>query len=267
MSSSSGSHSRFSSSGPISARSASIKVLDFVPPKFEMGTPDQAQAYLETKQQGQDFRMSDVIRIQTGVKEIEAGNLDEKVDGIVLEKLKDIQESAYQEAYQLGLEEGKHDAIKAVSSEISAKLEKFDQLIKSCTTLKQDLLQFNEAHLVKLAMHMASRLANMEIKSDPNALVAIMRSALEIAQTEESVVVQISPQQFEFCESLKKETGREFEFLKNVKFEAVSEITEGGCIIETNYGEIDARIEERVARLWESMSESLPRVKDKLSAT
>ncbi len=259
--------SKFSNSGPISAKAASLKVLDYVPPKFEMGTPDEAHAYLDTKERGQDFRMSDVIRIQTGVKEIEAGNFDEKVETVVLERLKQVQESAYQEAYQLGLEEGKHDAIKAVSTEITAKLEKFDKLISSCTTIKNELFQFNEAHIVKLAMHMASRLAAVEIKSDPNSLIAIMRSALEIAQSEESVVVQVSPAQFEFCETMKKETGRDFEFLKNVKFEAVQEISEGGCIVETNYGEIDSRIEERVARLWETMSESMPRVKDKLSAT
>lgn len=259
--------SKFSSSGPISAKVASHKVLDFVPPKFELGTPDEAHAYLNNKERGQDFRMSDVIRIQTGVKEIETGNFEEKVENMVLERLKQVQESAYQEAYQLGLEEGKHDAIKAVSSEISAKIEKFDKLVGSLTTIKTELFQFNEAHLIKLAMHMAARLAAIEIKSDPNSLIAVMRSALEVAQNEENVVVQVSPQQFDFCETMKKEAGREFEFLKNVKFEAVNEISEGGCIVETNYGEIDARFEERVARLWETMFESMPRVKDKLSAT
>ncbi len=250
----------------ISAKAAAQKVLDYVPPKFEMGTPDQAHAYLETREQGRDFRMSDVIRIQTGVKDIENTTFEERVEQKTLERLKEVQEAAYKEAYQLGLEEGKHDAFKAVSTEIKARLESFDQLIQSCTRLKAELFQANETHIVKLAMHMASRLANVEIKTDPSALVNVMRSALELAQNDEQVVVQVSPQQFEFCETLKRESGRDFEFLKKVKFEPVEGISAGGCVIETNYGEIDARFEERVSRLWETMSENLHRVKDKISA-
>lgn len=250
---------------PISAEEVAKKVFDYIPPKFELPTPGQAHGYLETKSRGQDFRMSEVIRIQTGVKDIEAGNFDELVEQKTLDKLKDVQESAYQEAYQLGLEEGRHEAYKKLTSEIQSRLTQFDQLIQTCGRLKTDLFQFNETHLVKLAMHMASRLAHIEILANPEVIKDIMKSAIEIAQNEEEVVIQVSPSQFEFCETLKRETGREFEFLKKVRFEPVEEISVGGCVIETNYGEIDARFEERVSRLWESMSDNLIRVKDKIS--
>jgi flagellar assembly protein FliH len=251
----------------ITKKAAAERVLDYVPPKFEIRTPDHAHAYLETRERTKDFRMSDVIRIQTGVRDIEDGTFEERVEQTTLERLKEVQETAYKEAYQLGLEEGKHDAFKAVSNEINVKLEDFDKLIQSCTELKTELFQFNETHIVKLAMHMASRLAGVEIQADPSTLTNVMKSALAIAQSEENVVVQVSPLQFEFCETLKKETGRKFEFLEKVKFEAVEGISVGGCVIETNYGEIDARFEERVSRLWETMSENIHRVKDKISAS
>ena len=96
--------------------------------------------------------------------------------------------------------------------------------------------------------------------------MTVMREAIEMAQIEESVVVQVSPEQIEFLETLKKESGREFEFLKKVKLEASPEVTKGGCIIETNYGEIDARFEERVQKLWVGIEENLFRVKDKVKS-
>jgi flagellar assembly protein FliH len=65
---------------------------------------------------------------------------------------------------------------------------------------------------------------------------------------------------------LQKATGREFEFLKAVKFEGDEAVTEGGCILETNYGEIDSRVEQRVEKLWEALVEAIPKVKDKVAS-
>lgn len=244
---------------------AKQKVLEFAPQKIELGTPRAALNYLEHKK-GSDFRMSDATRLQTGIEQIEASGIEEQIENRVLERLKEVQEVAYQEAYQLGLDEGRKEAFKKSSEEIARRVQAFDALTNSITNLKKDLMQFNESHLVKLAFHMASRLAHSEIKANPDLIVEVMRKAVEHAQIEEEIKVQVNPAQFDFWETLKKETGREYEFLKKVNFVPVEGISEGGCILETNYGEIDARFEERVNKLWETIAENLYRVKDKVSA-
>ncbi len=243
------------------------KVLEYVPPKLEMGTPEQAQSYLEGRRaKANDFRMSDVIRVQTGVEKIEASNVEEDVERKVLERLQQVQENAYQEAYQLGLDEGRHEAFERTSKEINSRLNEMDQLFSSIRNLKKDLIDHNETHVVQLAFHMAKRLAHVEIQSDPKVVTEVIRDAIEKAQADEEVTVQVSPSQVEFLETLKAETGRDFEFLKQVKLEPIEGITPGGCVIETNYGEIDARFEERVSKLWETVSESLLRVKERISS-
>jgi flagellar assembly protein FliH len=247
---------------------AAQKVLDYVPPKFELGTPEQAKSYLDGRRaKANDFRMSDVIRVQTGVQKIEASQVEDDVESKVLERLKEVQETAYQEAYQLGLDEGKHEAFQKASTEIKSRLEQLDQLISSVSNLKTELVSQNEAHLVQLAFHMAKRLAHREILADSQVVTNVIKDAVEKAQVDEEVVVQVAPTQLEFLEELKKETGREFEFMKKVKLEPVEAITPGGCVIITNYGEIDARFEERVNKLWEVVSENLPRVKSPISST
>ncbi|MGZ5278301.1 MAG: FliH/SctL family protein [Pseudobdellovibrionaceae bacterium] len=244
------------------------KVLEYVPPKFELGTSDQAKSYLEGRMsQRNDFRMSDVIRVQTGVQKVEASNVEEGVEKQVLERLKEVQETAYQEAYQLGLDEGKHEAYQKTSEEIKVRLDRFEVLLNSIGTLKKDLIANNETHLVQLAFHMAKRLAYRAVDVDPGLIIDVMRDAVEKAQVEEEVVVQVSPLQIEFLETLKNETGREFEFMKKLKLEPVEGVTPGGCVIHTNYGEIDARIEGRIEKLWEGVKENLHRVKDKVSST
>ena len=130
--------------------------------------------------------------------------------------------------------------------------------------LKLDLVSFNEAHIVKLVYYLASRLAMKEIGKDSESVLNVMKQAIELADEDENILVRVAPSQVAFLEELKKETTRELDFVKNVTFEADKDIEVGGCVIETNYGEIDARIEERVAKLWDSIEETVPLVKSKV---
>lgn len=240
--------------------------LEFVPMRFDLGTPETAMEYLEQKKQGSDFRMSEVIRIQTGISELEEDKDEEKIDIAALEKLKEVQEQAYQQAFSLGLEEGRREAFQKVSREISSKVEEIDKLIFSIKNLKKDLTAFNETHLIKLTFQIASRLAKTEVQGNQDAVLNVLRDAISLAQDEEQMNVHVAPGQFEFLEQLKNEVGREYEFLKNIKFQSNKDISEGGCVIETNYGEVDARIEQRIDQLWITLSESLHKVKDRIAS-
>lgn len=242
------------------------RVLEFVPPKFELGTPEVAQEYLERKVEGEfDFSMHDSVRVQTGVDKIEAQSMESQIEERTLERLQDTQEKAYQEAYQLGLDEGRTEAFQQTHREIVEKLETLEALLNNVAEMKKDLVGFNETHLVKLAYHMAKKLAMKELVEDPTTLVEVLKTAVARVQEEEDVVLRISEQQHEFISTLRTESKRELDFLKNVKIEADPTITPGGCVIQTNYGEIDARIEERLSNLWDAIVEASPKVKDKIA--
>ncbi len=240
-------------------------VLEYVPKKFELGTPKQAQQYLEQKARGSDFRLNETIRIQTGVDEIEKASEEEKVEARALELLKDVQENAYKEAYDLGLSEGREEAFMKYSKEIEEKLGDIENLLKSLEEAKTEVLNFNEAHMVQLIFQIANKLAHVEVEKNDQSLIEVLRSAVTLAQDEENVTVRVATSQFEFVEEVKKQSGRQFEFLKKIKFEPSDEITKGGCIVETNYGEVDARVEQRVQSLWETLVENIPKVKPKIA--
>lgn len=240
-------------------------VLDFVPPRFDLGTPMQALEYLKEKGVGSSFRMNESVRIQTGVDKIEQSSEEQRIEGAALEKLKEIQESAYKEAYDLGRADGHSDAFSKVAGEIKDHMENLGSLLNAIGNLKIEMHAQNEAHLIKLVFQIASRLAKRELRNDDTAVLEIIRDAVSLSQDEENVRVRVAPEQFEFLEQLKKQTGREFEVMKKITIEPSPDVTPGGCIVETNYGEVDARIEQRVSQLWTAFSESIPKVKDKIA--
>lgn len=243
------------------------RVLEYVPKKFETGVSAPAMEYLDLKKKMEnDFRMAEAIRIQTGVNRIEEQSVEVEVENKTIEKLQEVQEAAYQEAYNLGLEEGRKEAFQNSSAEIDQNLQMFATLMQNIENMKSELMKHNETHLVKLVLHVAQRLALHEVQANQEAVVDVMKQAIQAAQIEEEVTVQVALAQFDFLENLKKETSREYEFLKKVKLIPNESVQPGGCIIETNYGVIDARFEERVAKLWETIGDSLYKVKNKTGA-
>jgi|GEM_PF-539075 len=257
---------RWSSANFVPKEKADELVLDFVPRKFDLGTPDAAKAYLEVKKHGSDFKMSDPLRVQTGVDIIEERSQDSLIEERVLERIKEIQEKAYHEAFELGREEGKLEAFNSLYHEMTEGLKGLDELMISIGNLKKELISQNESHMVKLVFLFASRLAQDHLIEKEESIVKVLREAVSLAQGEENIFVRVSDQQAKFIEEVKGFTEREFEFVKRLRIEPDATIKPGGCIVETNYGEVDARIEQRIEQLWNTLKEQMPRVRPKLVA-
>lgn len=250
-------------SKPISAKQSEFRVLQYEPQRFDLGIPGVA---LDSKRKSSGFHMSDIIRKQTGLKELEAQAVEEQVENRVLGRLKEIQEAAYKEAYDLGLIEGRKESFQASTADIEGRLADLDRLMGNIENIKAELFTQTEGHLVQLAFHMAKRLAAHEISISPDSTLNVIKQAIEVAQSEEQVTVKVAPEQLEFLETLKQEGAKELEHLKKIKLEADKSVTVGGCIVTTNFGEIDSRFEERVGRLWEALKATLIRVKEEIKS-
>lgn len=65
---------------------------------------------------------------------------------------------------------------------------------------------------------MASRIAQHEVKVNPQAIIEVIRNAISLAQEEQNIRVEVSHLEHAFIENLRTETGHEFDFLKKIKF-------------------------------------------------
>ena len=86
------------------------------------------------------------------------------------------------------------------------------------------------------------------------------------AQSDEKVTVRVSIADLKFIESVRDRLGKEFEVLKRVQLESSDEISNGGCVVETNYGDVNATLEQRFQSMWNSISEKLPKINDVIAS-
>lgn len=245
--------------------------ISFTPSRFPKVVSQAAQEFhafnTKTDEAGRpSFRIDRLVAEQTGVAELERLSIEEKVEREALLRLKEFQEAAYREAYQLGLDEGRERALQERSAELTEKIEHLDELLRSLETLKADLVACNETQIVRLVFYMVKRLIYRELNLAPEIVLDAVREALLSAQSDENVTVRLSPSDLQFIESVKDKFGKEFEALKRAKLDSGDEIMSGGCIVETNFGDVNATLEQRLERLWASVEEKLPKVKAVMSA-
>lgn len=237
-------------------------VLDFKPREFDFGTPQMALDYLEQKKHGSDFVMSDVLRKTTGVEKIEKNTEEQKIEAAVLAKISEIQKQAYDEGFKLGFEEGNKEAFDKKSAELQAGVDEIKRLLESLNELKKDLVHQNERHIITLIYNLAEKIAFDQIEKKPEVIMNIITKAIEQAQLEEDIHVSVSSDQLKFIEELRASQQEKFEVLKNVKISGSDEIKPGGCVIETNYGIIDAQVHERTEKLWQELYTLMPKNTD-----
>lgn len=255
--------------GVLNKDEAEKVAIVYTPRKFPLTITPNAQSFhsLQTEQNGSSFKIDKIVARHTGVEELERLSLEKKVETEALAKLKEVQESAYQQAYDLGLQEGRAQAYGEHNAVLTERLNSFEALLLKIENLKAELVTANETHLVKLVYHLASRLAMEEITSRQELIGAVIRSAIGDVQAEERMTLKLAPSDLEFVEAMKSKANGELNAFKNMKIEESAAISPGGCVIETNYGVVDATVEKRVQKLWEALADKLPKVKDSVGST
>ena len=248
------------SSNIIKKQQTDIRVVDYNPQKFPVSVPAQAQSFVKYYEGKEStFRLNELIAEQTGVKSAQKKILEDHVQVLVLKGLKDVEEKAYREAYELGLDVGRKEAYDTYLNEYKELLGHLDDLVAKLGNLSAELVSHNESKIIKLVYYMAQRLAMDEIENKDEQILGVLQKVIGEVQKEDKVVIKLSQADLEFVTDVRERLGPEFKFLAESKLEVSNELKKGGCLIETNFGVVDASIEERVNRLWSELKLRLPK--------
>ncbi len=235
-------------------------VLNYVPQEFPVIVSDETNDFVsEQTRKNSNFELSEVISEQVGITELKKKQMASKLEDKILEDLKGIEEKAYKEAYDLGLIEGEKKAYTESLELIEKRLVVLDEFLENTQVLYRKLFEKNEALLIKVLYSFASKIAMKEISECPEEIVNIVNQTVGVIQGDIKAHVFISESDKSFLDEIKKNIKTEYEFLNDIEVTTSEEVKQGGCVIETNFGEIDASVEERIDKVWQSINEKLPK--------
>ena len=173
---------------------------------------------------------------------------DEIKKGYIDETVREVEENAYAKGFVRGEKAGIESGNEKIESAVKSIKQGLSELIKT----RQDIYLETEQEIVKLAMAIARKIVCNEISVNKNAVVNVVKEAVKKVEGSERVKVKLSIKDFQFIKSEKPAIIDKITNIENVGFEMDESIPDGGCIIETESGDIDARIEKQFQAVGEA---------------
>src|SRR5690606_1789349 len=116
-------------------------------------------------------------------------------------------------------------------------------------------LQTLEDDFLKLSVFLADKIIRKEVETDISWLQPILKEALEALGTVERAVVLLNPVDYALLQNHEQDLN--LSSRAQLTFEQDPSISQGGCLIESDTGLIDARLERRLGKLAHHLLEVL----------
>lgn len=180
-----------------------------------------------------DQNASDYESIRTAEREAET----------ILRTAREVAQQIELEASRDGCAKGRAEAVE----EMRRRLEPLEALLaETCRQVaasRQAVVANTEGDLIDLAVLIAERVLRSELATHREALLPIIRAAIETVGSRKVLAIRINPSEYDL---LVEHRGDFADYLESARFIPDSAISFGGCVVEVESGLIDARLESQL---------------------
>jgi flagellar assembly protein FliH len=174
-----------------------------------------------------------------------------------------LNEQAYQKGFAdgwgKGMIEGENTWHAQAEKKIKTLLTSLQDVLHQLNNLRKETYRDIEKEVVELALAIARQVICQEITIDKEIVVCVAREALAKVEDPGKIKIKMSPSDMQFIKETRSQLSNMIENIDHVTVEAAENIQSGGCIIETDLGEIDARIEKQLQAVEESFRTAMER--------
>ena len=157
-----------------------------------------------------------------------------------------------QEARASGYAEGEKAGMEMGRQAVAPVVAQLRQTLVELEKLKKQLVAKAEAEAVTLAMAIGRKIVLQEIRTDPQVVRNTVRAALEKVVERDGIRIRVHPEDMAAVQADGEDAYRRLgDEMASVTFEADPGIDPGGCLVETRFGDIDARIDNQLQWLEE----------------
>ncbi len=199
------------------------------------------------------FQLSPMLRGALKLEEEEQRAIQALVNTQVAKLAGLAQKEATDRGHKEGFEMGKAAAEKQFAAESELRLSQLDAFLQACETAKVSIFQQNEKFVIDTIFQVARMIVLTEIKTDRDYVIRLTKELIEKMGTKENVSILISSADLESATRIQEGLERAIGALQNLQIEASDRVAQGGCIVETQWNTIDARIETQLERIRENL--------------
>ncbi len=200
---------------------------------------DKNSAFVYDLPDAANFDIHKIKRAKLGVVEIMRDTLN-KAQAQAMK----IRETAEKEAHDKGHAEGFKKGEQDAREEFQPCLKSAEDIIQEMSGFRKKMYSKVEREMIEMVISLVKKIIHFELSTRDDSIQEMIRLAVQSVLDKESMTIKINPADKEHAENFRPELQHLFGEIKNISFEASTGIDRGGCIIETNFGTVDARMDK-----------------------
>lgn len=208
-------------------------------------------AFEEVKQKKSDLQKmkvqaEDEARDIIAAARKKATELEEEISLKTDDIEKDAYTRGYKEGHELGFQDGK--------DEIGRLIERLHVILTKAIEKRNEIIEESESQLINLVLLISKKVIKVISENQKNVVVNNVIQALRKLKGRGEVTIRVNMADLELATEHRRFFTEKVENVKNITILEDSSVEKGGCIIETDFGQIDARISAQLneveAKFW-----------------
>jgi len=155
-------------------------------------------------------------------------------------------------AHEKGMQEVQKLVDEQVSQQIADFRKNLSETLEKVSTLHDDLAYQVESDLVKLSIEIAKKIVAREVNVDNEIALKLVKVSLKRLDSRIMAEVRLHPNDFAFIQDHREGLDSH----SSLKLIEDSSISKGGCLIHTETGDIDAKLESQFEEIAKGLLEN-----------
>ncbi len=215
----------------------------------------QQAAFEEVKQQTEQLQVTKQqaeAEAEKTVHEAEKKALD------IIQEAEQKRDQKLAEAYKEGYAKGSEEGFNSGKAEVDRLIDRMHVILAKTLDKRQDILNDTEQQIVELVLLMTRKVVKVISESQRNVLINNIVQALRKVKGRGDVTIRVNMADVKLTTEHTKDFMNAVESIKNITVAEDSTVDQGGCIVETDFGAIDARISSQLSELEQKILEIAP---------
>jgi flagellar assembly protein FliH len=150
--------------------------------------------------------------------------------------------SGFEEGYRIGAAQAEQD----LKQQWDNRLKEAEDVVEQAYTAKETVISEAETFVVELSCSIAEKIVGRELQTAPETAIKMFAGALSRRKEQGAIVLCVSPSQFAYVQAAKDELILALDSQAELQIVPDTAIKEGGCIVRSAFGSIDARIDTQL---------------------
>ena len=167
-------------------------------------------------------------------------------------------EAERREAEEEGRAAGREAGFVEGRAEVERLIERTQTILQRAQDKRAEILDETEQEIISLILLIARKVIKVISESQRNVVISNVVQALRKVKGRGNIIIRVNIADLKLSTEHTKDFINLVEGARSVQIIEDSTVDEGGCIIETDFGEIDARIASQLAELESKILEISP---------